>query len=612
MERRRNPQRLAAAAAFGLCGTFLLYGANESLTRDYARGLKRGDGAEHAQGRRRADTGSQRQPNILFLLLDQWRYDWDGRSDHVAPNGQVPLKLPFLSSAAANGTRFTKAFVPSPLCAPSRACLASGKEYDHAGMPQNHADQYPTNQTTFYKLLRDVGDYHVMSCGKDDLFKNDVNFPYYPDPEDPNDRRLAQPFEERYPADWGHGDDDEWQWEPPEPQDDGGGGKQRELNPLNPRWGTMDIGFSDAIRSAGKTKAIRQIKPYEPYRTYLEETRVSLDNGTEIKAYDAYEACWNGTRTGKVGPMCDASSFTSEIYPDDFVGESAKALLDRKPADKPWFLQVNFPGPHPPILATADMADSVKGRTWPQPVDTATEDVCPQDTDGKPGPRNGGRCNYGAQIESLDEIMRTIVERIPTEEKDDTLICISGDHGEMLGDHGQHGKMQPWSASVGVPLVCFGAGVTVGGEHDLPVATLDLPGTFLDYAGVDDRAEGMTTRSLRSLLEATIDTSPQATKRFRLSADGEPPREYVSSGLADWRMVVKSYAHHGTSYKLVCCKGDCDGRSAAAVPTIEGDFHLLLFDTVADPFDLVNKAAETPGVLNEMRGMLPDGWCPGL
>jgi len=55
------------------------------------------------------------------------------------------------------------------LCAPSRACLAAGKEYDRCGVGSN-GDNYPVEQTTFYTLLRESG-YHVMGCGKFDLRK---------------------------------------------------------------------------------------------------------------------------------------------------------------------------------------------------------------------------------------------------------------------------------------------------------------------------------------------------------------------------------------------------------------------------------------------------------
>ena len=112
-------------------------------------------------------------PNLLLLFPDQRRFDWDGitpQDEHVP--GAL-LRVPTIRAAAAKGTRFTSAYVPAPVCAPSRSCLASGREYDAmsatAGVPSNGHDYNP-NTTTIYSVLRSAG-YHVMTTGKDDLTK---------------------------------------------------------------------------------------------------------------------------------------------------------------------------------------------------------------------------------------------------------------------------------------------------------------------------------------------------------------------------------------------------------------------------------------------------------
>ena len=106
------------------------------------------------------------QPNILLLFPDQWRYDWGGSL------WNVPLHTPNFDSVVSRGTAFKRAYVASPLCAPSRGCLAAGKEYDEAGVPSNFANDFPPNQTTFYQLLRGEG----ASCcywWKHDIFLRD-------------------------------------------------------------------------------------------------------------------------------------------------------------------------------------------------------------------------------------------------------------------------------------------------------------------------------------------------------------------------------------------------------------------------------------------------------
>ena len=111
-----------------------------------------------------ADTASgQRRPSILLFLPDQHRHDW------IGSNPRVPVRTPNLDGLAARGVLFRNALTPSPLCAPMRACLAAGKEYDRCRVPGNGTD-YPVEQTTFYGLLRESG-YHVAGCGKFDLHK---------------------------------------------------------------------------------------------------------------------------------------------------------------------------------------------------------------------------------------------------------------------------------------------------------------------------------------------------------------------------------------------------------------------------------------------------------
>jgi arylsulfatase len=102
-------------------------------------------------------------PNFLFFLPDQHRPDW------LPSSPDLPLRMPNVAQIAGQGVRFTRAICPSPLCAPSRACLASGKEYDRCGVA-NNKDDYPLDQPTYYQSLRDSG-YRVAGVGKFDLHK---------------------------------------------------------------------------------------------------------------------------------------------------------------------------------------------------------------------------------------------------------------------------------------------------------------------------------------------------------------------------------------------------------------------------------------------------------
>ena len=71
------------------------------------------------------------------------------------------------------------------------------------------------------------------------------------------------------------------------------------------------------------------------------------------------------------------------------------------------------------------------------------------------------------------------------DELGNTVICISSDHGEMLGDFDIFSKSKPWVASTNVPLVCMGPDIERRQIIESYVSNMDLAGTFIDYSGAE-------------------------------------------------------------------------------------------------------------------------------
>lgn len=100
------------------------------------------------------------RPNIAVIQLDQWRFDWDG---YHAP----ALQLPAIRRLGDGGTRFERAYVPSPICVPSRVCFASGMAYRDIWVTSNGQDYVaPGSSPTFMSQLQGAG-YATMFAGKD-------------------------------------------------------------------------------------------------------------------------------------------------------------------------------------------------------------------------------------------------------------------------------------------------------------------------------------------------------------------------------------------------------------------------------------------------------------
>lgn len=100
----------------------------------------------------------QRKPNLVFLFADDMGYG-------DAPfNGRKEWRMPNLDRLARQGTVFDRWYTGSPLCAPSRACLLTGKYNIHNGVISNSHD-LPESEVTLAEALKPLG-YATALIGK--------------------------------------------------------------------------------------------------------------------------------------------------------------------------------------------------------------------------------------------------------------------------------------------------------------------------------------------------------------------------------------------------------------------------------------------------------------
>ena len=73
-----------------------------------------------------------------------------------------------------------------------------------------------------------------------------------------------------------------------------------------------------------------------------------------------------------------------------------------------------------------------------------------------------------------------------------------------------------------------------------------------------------------------------------------------------FRLAVSELDGPPTSvYKFVCCKGRCPGAPSSVGPPAADGYTRLLFDTIADPFDMHNLMRSLPHVAEALRMELP-------
>jgi N-acetylglucosamine-6-sulfatase len=133
------PTRLARLTLFKICWPILLQ-------------LTVGLGARAAE--------SNRQPNIIFILVDDLR--WDG----LGCTGHRYAKTPNIDRVAREGAMFRNFFVSIPLCSPSRGSFLTG-QYAHTHGVLDNTDHSALSHKlmTFPQLLHDAG-YETALVGK--------------------------------------------------------------------------------------------------------------------------------------------------------------------------------------------------------------------------------------------------------------------------------------------------------------------------------------------------------------------------------------------------------------------------------------------------------------
>ncbi|MEO0415563.1 MAG: family 16 glycoside hydrolase, partial [Verrucomicrobiota bacterium] len=149
---------------------------------------------------------------------------------------------------------------------------------------------------------------------------------------------------------------------------------------------------------------------------------------------------------------------------------------------------------------------------------------------------------------------------------DNTIIIYSADNGYHMGNRGFAGKWSHYEESLRVPLIIMDPRVkksAKGQNTDLAALNLDLPATFLDWAGADipSRYQG---HSLKAII------------------DGEQP--------AEWRTET-FHEHYAVRHRIPAFEGI---RTAdfKYVRYFDHDNHEFLHDLANDPDELTNLATD--------------------
>src|SRR5215204_6703814 len=83
------------------------------------------------------------RPNILFVIADDQSYP------HASAYGTTWVKTPAFDRIAREGLLFMRAYTPNAKCAPSRACILTGRNSWQLEAACNHICFFPAKFKTY-------------------------------------------------------------------------------------------------------------------------------------------------------------------------------------------------------------------------------------------------------------------------------------------------------------------------------------------------------------------------------------------------------------------------------------------------------------------------------
>ncbi|MFU0504940.1 alkaline phosphatase family protein [Pseudaminobacter sp. NGMCC 1.201702] len=467
----------------------------------------------------------QNRRNVLLITCDQWR------GDCLSSAGHQTVRTPHADALAREGVSFRRHFAGAAPCSPARACLYTGL-YQMNNRVCRNGTPLDARHDNIALAARRLG-YEPTLFGYTDVA---------PDPAlhargDP----VLRSYEGVLP-----------------------GFTARQLLPEHQKQWLSWLAARGVDSSAGFPDIHKPVS----------------GDGAEV------------TNTPPV--------YSREETPAAFLTNEFRRWLGEQETASPWFAHISFLSPHPPFIATEPfntMYDPADGPAFHRAADWQSEaEAHPyvayelgQQKRSKfiPGAkgkvRDWGEENfrriralYYGMISETDAQLGRIWQALRDQNHwDNTVIVLTSDHAEMMGDHFMLGKGGFHDQSYHIPLIIRDPDrrKTAGSAVDHFTEAVDVMPTVIDLLG-DAPAAHLDGRSLKPFLA------------------GKPPRNWRDAAHweFDFRSISKQTAERHFGISPQQCNLSVVRTQRFKYVHFGGGLPPLLFDLDEDPGELRNLA----------------------
>ncbi len=485
--------------------------------------------------------------NILFIMFDQLRWDY------LSCYGHPHLHTPNIDKLAARGVRFDRAYIQSPICGSSRMSTYTGRYVHSHGASWNNIP-LKVGEITLGDHLRKAG----MGCslvGKTHMAADAEGMARLGlEPDSVIGARVAECGFDVFERD-------------------------------------------DGLRAEGPDGF------YDPdgakkYNKYLRDKGYDSDNPWHDFANSGLDADGNVLSGWFLKNSSEPANIAEEDSETPYL--TTRGIEFMESHDGPWCCHLSYIKPHWPYVVPEPYASmygpehvlpvvrSEAERENAHPVLRAFMDTKVGQAFSRQEVRDAVIPAYMGLIKQADDQMGRLFDWMEeTGRMDDTMIVLTSDHGDFLGDHWMGEKTFFHDASTKMPLIIYDpssqADATRGTTCDALVEAIDLAPTFLEVAGGEKAGHILEGHSLLPILRGQADKTPRSVAVCEYDYSASPIAQKLNASVRDAVMFMVA----NEKWKLVHC---------------EGGHRPILFDLENDPDELddLGDSADHTDVIAQM------------